>query len=87
MKIFSVSLRVSDTQLVYNAEHQPTLLDFLQSQRIAIDYQCREGYCGACRTTLRSGSVTYAHSPLAFLQPGDILPCCCRPCGDIELEL
>ncbi|EOL5389411.1 ferredoxin-like diferric-tyrosyl radical cofactor maintenance protein YfaE, partial [Escherichia coli] len=25
--------------------------------------------------------------PLAFIQPGEILPCCCRAKGDIEIEL
>ncbi|KMI64142.1 hypothetical protein SM96_02773, partial [Klebsiella pneumoniae] len=25
--------------------------------------------------------------PLAFIQPGEILPCCCRAKGDIEIEM
>ncbi|EEX0353731.1 ferredoxin-like diferric-tyrosyl radical cofactor maintenance protein YfaE, partial [Escherichia coli] len=24
---------------------------------------------------------------LAFIQPGEILPCCCRAKGDIEIEM
>ncbi|MDR6248923.1 ferredoxin [Klebsiella variicola] len=51
------------------------------------NYQCREGYCGSCRTRLVSGQVDWLTEPLAFIQPGEILPCCCRAKGDIEIEM
>jgi ferredoxin len=52
-----------------------------------VEYQCREGYCGSCRTRLVSGQVDWLTEPLAFIQPGEILPCCCRAKGDIEIEM
>ncbi|PLL91046.1 2Fe-2S ferredoxin, partial [Klebsiella michiganensis] len=51
------------------------------------EYQCREGYCGSCRLRLVSGQVDWLTEPLAFVQPGEILPCCCRAKGDIEIEM
>jgi len=30
--------------------------------------------------------VDYAETPLAFVQQGEILPCCCRAKGEIEIE-
>jgi ferredoxin len=45
------------------------------------------GYCGSCRTRLVSGQVDWLTEPLAFIQPGEILPCCCRAKGDIEIEM
>ncbi len=64
-----------------------TLLEGLERTGHEIDYQCRSGYCGACRTRLVSGSVTYQQQPLAFIQAGDILPCCCMPAEDIQIQV
>ncbi|EJP4075407.1 2Fe-2S ferredoxin, partial [Escherichia coli] len=36
---------------------------------------------------LHAGEVTWLIEPLAFMEPGDILPCCCKAQGDIEIEL
>ena len=81
-----ITLRTSGTQLECQGEH-PSLLATLEAQRICVEYQCREGYCGSCRVQLLKGQVSYASKPLAFVQPGEILPCCCRPQGDIEIDL
>ncbi|MBP6345308.1 MAG: 2Fe-2S ferredoxin-like protein [Neisseriaceae bacterium] len=64
-----------------------TLLEGLERTGHEIDYQCRSGYCGACRTRLLSGSVTYHQTPLAFVQAGEILPCCCTPAEDIHVNV
>ncbi|MBP6115519.1 MAG: 2Fe-2S ferredoxin-like protein [Neisseriaceae bacterium] len=64
-----------------------TLLEALERTGHEIEYQCRSGYCGSCRTHLVSGSVTYHQTPLAFIQPGEILPCCCTPAEDIQVAV
>jgi ferredoxin len=69
------------------APEQRTLLDALEAQQQQVNYQCREGYCGACRCKLVSGSVSYINEPLAFVRKGEILPCCSIPITDIEIEL
>lgn len=53
---------------------------------MAVEYQCREGYCGSCRTRLVAGQVDWIAEPLAFIQPGNfalLLP----GKGDIEIEM
>jgi ferredoxin len=35
-----------------------TVLDAAESVGVKIDYQCRSGVCGTCRTRLVSGQVT-----------------------------
>lgn len=63
-----------------------TLLDALEQHQVEVSYHCRNGFCGACRTKLLSGEVTYINEPLAFVRPGDILPCCCIPASDLDIE-
>ena len=64
-----------------------SLLDCLEQQQYDIPFQCREGYCGACRATLSQGQVIYNEEPLAFVRDGEVLLCCCKPDGDITLSL
>jgi ferredoxin len=59
------------------------LLDALLRTGHAVDYQCREGWCGSCRTRLLQGTVHYPHKPLAHLNAGEILPCCCQAASPI----
>lgn len=81
-----VTLRLTGSQLECDEAH-PSLLIALESHKVAVEYQCREGYCGSCRTRLVTGQVTWLTQPLAFIQPGEILPCCCKAQGDIEIEM
>ena len=80
-----ITLRNRATRLHYLAESN-NLLEALEQHQIAVEYQCRSGYCGSCRMQLLKGEVCYSTQPLAFIQDGDILPCCCMPLGDIEIE-
>lgn len=70
-------------------QHLPnnTLLETLEQHQIEIQYHCREGYCGACRSKLISGEVEYTTDPLAFIDDDEILPCCCFPISSIDIEL
>ncbi|WP_114195373.1 class I ribonucleotide reductase maintenance protein YfaE [Edaphovirga cremea] len=81
-----ITLRTCGTQLSCN-ESPRSVLDVLESHNVVVEYQCREGYCGSCRMRLLKGSVVYHQKPLAFIQDGEILPCCCSPDGDIEIGL
>ena len=64
-----------------------TLLNSLQRNAIEVLYHCREGFCGACRCKLKSGSITYINEPLAFVRKGEILTCCSVPESEIEIEV
>ncbi|MEH0832233.1 class I ribonucleotide reductase maintenance protein YfaE [Pectobacterium cacticida] len=86
MSIPTIVLRTSGAQFPCTDDGR-SLLDVLESNQVNIEYQCRSGYCGSCRLRLIKGNVAYRHPPLACIQPDEILPCCCRPQGDIELDL
>ena len=64
-----------------------TLLEALEGQEIAMEYQCRQGYCGSCQVKLVDGEIAYNEPPLAFVKDGHILPCCCQAKSDVTLEL
>lgn len=80
-----ISLRQSATTLV--SDGQQTVLETLEAHQLQVEYQCREGYCGSCRLRLCQGQVAYRSPPLAYVQPGEILACCCQPISDLELDL
>lgn len=63
-----------------------TLLEGLERTGHEVEYQCRGGYCGACRVRLLDGEVEYLEQPLAFIASDEILPCCCIPKSDIRLD-
>ncbi|NDL65265.1 class I ribonucleotide reductase maintenance protein YfaE [Acerihabitans arboris] len=86
MSLPIISLRLNGARLACDGAHR-SLLDALEAHQVAVEFQCRSGYCGACRLRLLRGQVKYQQAPLALIQPGEILPCCCLPVADIELEL
>ena len=81
-----VTLSLSGTEVLCQEEH-PSLLAALEANQVTVEYQCREGYCGSCRCRLVTGQVDWLTEPLAFITAGEILPCCCRAKGDIEIEI
>lgn len=64
-----------------------SLLESLEAAGIACHYHCRDGFCGACRTKLLSGTVDYLTDPLAFIDDDEILPCCCYPTSEIKVDI
>jgi len=76
----------SQAPLLYDSG-QRNLLDFLEQQKHDVNFQCREGFCGACRCKLLEGKVRYLQEPLAFVRKGEFLPCCSIPLGDISIEI
>ena len=82
----TVTLSANGKRLACLAGHK-NLLEVFEHHDVQVEYQCREGYCGSCRTRLVSGQVDWLTKPLAFIQPDEILPCCCRAKGDIEIEM
>jgi ferredoxin len=66
-----------------------TLLTALERTGHAVEYQCRSGYCGACRLQLvqpeQAAHLVYPSPPLAYVGPGQVLPCCCESRGPVAL--
>lgn len=85
MKVYRVELKQS--QKILSHDNQSALLETLEKNGIAHEYQCRSGYCGACRAKLLRGKVSYKQPPLAFLSADEVLLCCCQLETDLELDL
>lgn len=71
----------------FTLRENESLLDALERTGHDVAYQCREGYCGSCRTKLIQGSVSYTETPLAFVASDECLPCCCTVSNDITLDV
>ena len=70
-----------------DANQNKTLLESLEDNGIHIHYHCREGFCGACRSTLVEGEVEYTTDPLAYFDDDEVLPCCCVPSSNIKIKV
>ncbi|WP_066803160.1 2Fe-2S iron-sulfur cluster-binding protein [Moraxella oblonga] len=57
-----------------------TLLDgMIRTEHKDVRYMCRQGFCGACKIKVHSSTCATSHksSPLAMLDDGEVLACCC----------
>jgi ferredoxin len=72
--------------ILFDGQHS-SLLEALESKKVNVFSECRNGFCGACKTTVISGEVNYLSEPLAELKSDECLPCCCVPNGDLNLKL
>lgn len=81
------ALQVEGIQKPLEFHYANNLLESLEAQDVQVPYQCREGYCGGCRTDLIEGEVAYLQEPMAWINEGEILPCCCVPKTALKLKL
>lgn len=58
-----------------SADSMLTVLERLEKLGAAPEYQCRSGFCGACRMSLDTGDIQYIDAPLACIGDGEFLPC------------
>ena len=66
-----------------------TLLATLLRTGHVVEYQCRSGYCGACRQRVSAQqrqALTMIATPLACLAGDEILACCCRITASLALD-
>ncbi|PCK06023.1 MAG: FAD-binding oxidoreductase [Alteromonadaceae bacterium] len=75
-------------------EEDGSLLAFSEAHGYAPESGCRSGRCGACKTKLIAGAVSYISPPEASLEEGEVLLCCAVPAaseGDkvvkVEIDL
>lgn len=69
------------------ASNKFTLLQQIERKGIRVETQCREGFCGACRTTLVSGQVSYTEQPLAYAGAGEVILCCAMATTEVTLNV
>lgn len=67
-----------------------SILGSALSNNIILEYSCKSGQCGACKTTLLEGKVKDIKPQLALsaedIKGNKILTCCCEPISDILID-
>ena len=81
-----VSLARSGLTLPWNAKYQ-SLLELAEACDVPVRWSCRTGVCHTCETALIAGDVDYGPEPLDPPAKGGALICCCRPRGEVVLDL
>jgi MOSC domain-containing protein YiiM/ferredoxin-NADP reductase len=64
-----------------------SVLELAEACDVPVRWACRTGVCHSCETGLLLGTVDYQPEPLEPPADGNILICCCRPQGDIVIDL
>lgn len=67
---------------------EATLLDLAEANGVEIDYACRSGVCGTCKTKLNKGKVEMSENELSDEEKaaGFIYPCVSKPVSDLEID-
>jgi ferredoxin-NADP reductase/MOSC domain-containing protein YiiM len=63
------------------------LLELAEACDVPVQWSCRVGVCHTCECALIGGSVKYQPEPLEPPAAGDLLICCSKPAGDIQVDL
>ena len=63
-----------------------SILDFAESNGIAIDSGCRAGNCGTCVTAVKEGEIEYVTEPGDKPESGSCLACITVPKGNLKLD-
>ncbi len=64
-----------------------SLLELAEACDVSVQWSCRTGVCHRCESPLIGGTVSYEPDPLEPPAVGNVLVCCSRPNGDIEVDL
>ncbi|MGC2198823.1 MAG: 2Fe-2S iron-sulfur cluster-binding protein, partial [Stellaceae bacterium] len=64
-----------------------SLLELAEACDVPVRWSCRTGVCHTCETGLVMGAVGYRPEPVEPPADGNALICCCRPQGDIVIDL
>lgn len=81
-----VSFARSGLTLPWNAKYG-SLLELAEACDVPVRWSCRTGVCHTCKTAVIAGNVEYDPEPLDPPAKGDALICCCRPWGEVVLDL
>jgi ferredoxin-NADP reductase/MOSC domain-containing protein YiiM/ferredoxin len=64
-----------------------SLLELAEACDVPVRWSCRTGVCHTCECALIGGAVNYEPDPLEPPAAGNMLMCCSRPSGDVEIDL
>ncbi|HIF9108091.1 TPA: class I ribonucleotide reductase maintenance protein YfaE [Photobacterium damselae] len=74
-------------QIITNVDTNLSILESLELNDVKVEFQCRNGYCGACRCKLIDGEVKYIKDTLAFVNEDEVLICSAAPKSNITIKL
>ncbi len=83
-KYLTVSFSESSAQFLWDPDAS-CLLDFIHDKGIEADCLCRAGECGACKTRVIAGEVTYLQAPKIKPGEGYCLLCITVPKSNLVL--
>lgn len=77
---------LKDDERFYLHENETVLAGLLRAG-YAANFECRQGYCGACkmRVVQISGDRAHTLAPLCRLEDDEILACCCVVRGCVRV--
>jgi ferredoxin-NADP reductase len=64
-----------------------SLLELAEACDVPVRWSCRTGVCHTCECALIGGATKYDPDPLEPPAAGNVLICCSRPSGDVEIDL
>ncbi|EDM67130.1 oxidoreductase, FAD-binding [Moritella sp. PE36] len=73
-----IEFNQSEVEQTWTAE-EGTLLEFAENHGLTPEFGCRSGQCGACKTKLLAGKVSYQTEISADLRDDEVLLCCAVP--------
>jgi len=75
---------------IFKGNKNLSILQASLNEGLHFEYSCKNGQCGACKTTLIEGEVKILQDQQVLsedeLQQGKILTCCCAPKTDIIID-
>jgi ferredoxin len=79
----------SSSDRTITCDSESFVLDAALEAGIKILFNCREGFCGTCKSKLAAGDVDMKHN--GGIRPkemaaGKFLPCCSKPRSDLVVE-
>lgn len=86
MKKEKIKIEIDNKEYEYDPETKKSILEFLKEKKVSMDYQCQEGYCGACRCKLDNGEVEESNDAIGYKGEGEILPCASKPKSNIRIS-
>ncbi len=83
------TISFASSGLTISCDSEKFVLDAALDAGIKILFNCREGFCGTCKSRLVSGEVDMKHN--GGIRPkeiaaGKFLPCCSKPRSDLVVE-
>ncbi|KPU84008.1 ferredoxin [Psychromonas sp. PRT-SC03] len=76
---------INNQDYIFNK--QKSLLENLEAHALSPEFQCRDGHCGACRSLLIKGQVSYPQQPIVYLRNNEILTGCSQADDNIEIKI